>query len=337
MPIKIAINGFGRIGRNIFRAVYENDMSEFDIVAINDLADPKVLVHLLEYDSVHGKLDFNYEFKDGKLIVNGKEILLLQERDPKNLPWGQLGVDIVHECTGLFASKSKAEAHVLAGAKKVLISAPAGTDVDATIVYGVNDNILTSSDTIISNASCTTNCLAPLVLPLDQKFGLKSGLMTTIHAYTSDQSLTDVAHSDFRRARAANLSMIPTKTGAAAAIGLVIPKLAGKLDGFALRVPTANVSVVDLTFEAEKPVTVDAVNEVLRDAALNNLRNVLVINELPLVSIDFNHNPASSIADLTQTRVIGNTVKVLAWYDNEWGFANRMLDTSRAIMRAHNS
>ncbi len=334
MPMKIAINGFGRIGRNIFRAVYENYSDEFDIVAINDLADPKVLVHLLEYDSVHGKLNFNYEFKEDKLIVNGKEILLLQERDPTNLPWGQLGVDIVHECTGLFTSKAKSTAHVLAGAKKVLISAPAGSDVDATVVYGVNDSVLTSNDTIISNASCTTNCLAPLVLPLEQKFGIKSGLMTTIHAYTSDQSLTDVAHNDLRRARAANLSMIPTKTGAAAAISLVIPSLAGKLDGFALRVPIANVSVVDLTFESEQPVTVAEVNKALRDASLHDLHNVLAINELPLVSIDFNHNPASSIADLTQTRVLGNTVKVLAWYDNEWGFANRMLDTSRAIMKA---
>ena len=332
--MKIAINGFGRIGRNIFRAIYENYAGEFEIAAINDLAYPKVLVHLLEYDSVHGKFNFDYELKDNKLIVDGKEILLLQERDPKNLPWGELGIDIVHECTGFFASKEKAHAHVMAGAKKVLISAPAGTDVDATVVYGVNDSILASSDAVVSNASCTTNCLAPLVLPLEQEFGIESGLMTTIHAYTSDQSLTDIAHSDLRRARAANLSMIPTKTGAAAAIGLVIPKLVGKLDGFALRVPTANVSVVDLTFESSKPATVDGVNEVLREASLGKLRGVLAINELPLVSIDFNHNPASSVADLTQTRVIGNTVKVLAWYDNEWGFANRMLDTSKAMMNA---
>lgn len=332
--MKIAINGFGRIGRNIFRASHENYAGEFEIVAINDLADPKVLLHLLEHDSVHGKFHFSYELKDNKLIVDGKEILLLQERDPKNLPWGQLGVDIVHECTGFFASKDKANSHLVAGAKKVLISAPAGSDVDATIVYGVNDNILTSKDTIVSNASCTTNCLAPLVLPLEQEFGIESGLMTTIHAYTSDQSLTDMAHSDLRRARAANLSMIPTKTGAAAAIKHVIPKLAGKLDGFALRVPTANVSVVDLTFESSKPATIESVNEVLRAASLGKLRGVLAINELPLVSIDFNHNPASSIADLTQTRVIGNTVKVLAWYDNEWGFANRMLDTSKAMMNA---
>ena len=332
--MKIAINGFGRIGRNIFRAIHENYAGEFEIAAINDLADPNILVHLLEYDSVHGKFNFDYELKDNKLIVDGKEILLLQERDPKNLPWGELGIDIVHECTGFFASKEKARAHVIAGAKKVLISAPAGTDVDATVVYGVNDNILASSDTVVSNASCTTNCLAPLVLPLEQEFGIESGLMTTIHAYTSDQSLTDIAHSDLRRARAANLSMIPTKTGAAAAIGLVIPKLVGKLDGFALRVPTANVSVVDLTFESSKPATIDRVNEVLREASLGKLRGVLAINELPLVSIDFNHNPASSVADLTQTRVIGNTVKVLAWYDNEWGFANRMLDTSKAMMNA---
>lgn len=332
--MKIAINGFGRIGRSIFRAIHENYAGEFEIVAINDLADPKVLVHLLEYDSVHGKLNFDYELKDNKLIVSGKEILLLQERDPSNLPWGDLQVDVVHECTGFFASKDKAGAHLTAGAKKVLISAPAGTDVDATVVYGVNHDVLTSSDIVVSNASCTTNCLAPLVLPLEQEFGIVSGLMTTIHAYTSDQSLTDIAHNDLRRARAAGLSMIPTKTGAAAAIGLVIPKLAGKLDGFALRVPTANVSVVDLTFESAKPATVEGINKVLREASLGALKGVLAINELPLVSIDFNHNSASSVADLTQTRVIGNTVKVLAWYDNEWGFANRMLDTSKAMMYA---
>jgi len=332
MSIKVAINGFGRIGRNIFRAIYENySDSDIEIIAINDLAPPETLLHLLEFDSVHGHFNFSCDHNGNVATINGKEVKFFQERDPKNLPWHDLGVDIVHECTGFFASKSKSQAHIDSGAKKVIISAPAGTDIDATIVYGVNHDQLSSKHKIISNASCTTNCLAPLVLPLQQNIGIESGLMTTIHAYTSDQSITDVYHSDLRRARAAGLSMIPTKTGAAAAIGLVIPELLGKLDGFAMRVPTANVSVVDLTFQAKRETTVDEVNKYINDAASSDLSGVLAINEKPLVSVDFNHNSASSIADLTQTRVIGASVKVLAWYDNEWGFANRMIDTTLAF------
>ena len=333
MSIKVAINGFGRIGRNVFRALFENYKdSEIEIVAINDLADTNTLLHLLEFDSVHGRFIFEKSCEDGVIKINGKEVKFFQERNPENLPWSDLNIDVIHECTGFFTSKEKASAHLKAGAKKVIISAPAGLDVDATIVFGVNDNILNSSHTIISNASCTTNCLAPLVMPLQEKIGIENGLMTTIHAYTSDQSITDIYHKDYRRARAAGLSMIPTKTGAAAAIGLVLPELAGRLDGFAMRVPTANVSVVDLTFQAARKTTVEEVNSILSEAAKGALKNVLSVNELPLVSIDFNHNKSSSIADLTQTRVLGSSVKVLAWYDNEWGFANRMIDTTLALV-----
>lgn len=332
--IRVAINGFGRIGRNIFHAIGENyGDKNIEIVAINDLADPEMLLHLLQYDSVHGRNLLQYERSDKGVIIAGHEIMFFQEKNPAALPWQQLGVDVVHECTGFFANKAGAELHIGAGAKKVLISAPAGSDVDATIVYGVNHSSLTKDDKIVSNASCTTNCLAPLVLPLQQEIGVESGLMTTVHAYTSDQNLADASHSDYRRARAAALSMIPTKTGAAAAISMVIPELSGKLDGFAIRVPTANVSLVDLTFIAKRDVSVAEVNEILVQAAKHDLAGILAINKLPLVSIDFNHNSASSIADITQTRVLGRSVKVLAWYDNEWGFANRMIDTSMLLHR----
>jgi glyceraldehyde 3-phosphate dehydrogenase len=332
--IRLAINGYGRIGRNILRALYEGKRSnEFKIVAINDLGDAKTNAHLTKYDTVHGKFQGEIRVgEDGNLVINGDEIQVLAERNPENLPWAKLGVDIVLECTGLFANKQKASAHLRAGAKKVIISAPGGADVDATIVYGVNHKVLKSTDTIISNASCTTNCLAPLVKPLHEKLGLVSGLMTTIHAYTNDQVLTDVYHEDLRRARSATQSMIPAKTGAAAAIGLVMPELTGKLDGFAMRVPTVNVSIVDLSFIAGRDTTVKEVNELLKEASEGPLKNILAYNTEPLVSIDFNHNPASAIFDSTQTKVIGNLVKVLAWYDNEWGFSNRMLDTAKAFM-----
>lgn len=332
MAIKIAINGYGRIGRNILRALYEgNRQKEFQIVAINDLGDAKINAHLTKYDTAHGRFPGEVSVEGDYLVVNGDKIRVIAQRDPSQLPWGELGVDVVLECTGLFASKDKAAAHLKAGAKKVLISAPAGNDVK-TIVYGVNDNTLEASDVIVSNASCTTNCLAPLVKPLHEKLGVVQGLMTTIHAYTNDQVLTDVYHSDVYRARSATHSMIPTKTGAAAAVGLVLPELNGKLDGFAMRVPTINVSVVDLTFTAARETSVEEVNAILKSASENELKGVLAINDLPLVSIDFNHNPHSSIFDMNQTKVIGNLVKVLSWYDNEWGFSNRMLDTTKAMM-----
>jgi len=335
MAIKIAINGFGRIGRNILRAVYEyNRQNEIQIVAINDLSDIKTLAHLAQYDSTHGRFNGEISVDGNCLVVNGNRIAVSAERDPNQLPWGKLGVDVVHECTGFFTSKEKAQAHIAAGAKKVIISAPAGTDVDATIVYGVNHKTLKTSDTVISNASCTTNCLAPLVKPLHEKIGIVNGLMTTIHAYTNDQNILDAPHSDLHRARAAALSMIPTKTGAASAVGLVLPELAGRLDGFAIRVPTANVSIVDLTFTSIRETTVQEVNSILKQAAENELKNILSYSEVPLVSIDFNHNPASSIFDAGLTRVNHNVVKVCAWYDNEWGFANRMLDTTIALIAA---
>ena len=335
MAIKIAINGFGRIGRNILRAVFEyNRQNEFQIVGINDLSDIKILAHLAMYDSTHGKFPGTITVEGNSLIVNGQRIAVSAERDPTKLPWGQLDVDVVHECTGYYTTKEKAQAHIVAGAKKVIISAPAGTDADATIVYGVNHKSLKSSDTIISNASCTTNCLAPLVKPLHEKIGIVNGLMTTIHAYTNDQKLLDAPHSDLHRARAAALSMIPSKTGAASAIGLVLPELDGRLDGFAIRVPTANVSIVDLTFTAGRETNVSEVNAILKAAAENELKNVLAFCEIPLVSIDFNHNPASSVVDSSLTRVNRNLVKVCSWYDNEWGFANRMLDTTIALVTA---
>lgn len=335
MTIKVAINGFGRIGRNILRSLYESThRDQIQIVGINDLGDAHSNAHLLKYDTTHGKFPGEVTVDGEHLIVNGDKIRVCAQRDPSQLPWGDLGVDVVYECTGFFTSREKASAHLDGGAKKVIISAPGGKDVDATIVYGVNHEILTSDHQIISNASCTTNCLAPIVKPLNDTVGIENGLMTTIHAYTNDQVLVDSNHSDLRRARSATHSMIPTKTGAAAAVGLVMPELNGKLDGFAIRVPTINVSVVDLTFVAKKQTSIDEINGILRDAADGVLKGVLDYNEDPLVSIDFNHNPASSIFDATQTRVIGSTVKVLSWYDNEWGFSNRMLDTTIALMKA---
>ena len=336
MAVKVAINGYGRIGRNILRALYESGRNkEISIVAVNDLGDSKTNAHLTRHDTAHGRFPGTVAVDGDHMVVNGDRIRVLAMRNPAELPWKDLGVDVVLECTGLFTSKEKASAHLKGGAKKVIISAPGGKDVDATIVYGVNHQKLKASDTVISNASCTTNCLAPLVKPLHDRLGVLHGLMTTIHAYTNDQVLTDVYHEDLRRARSATQSMIPTKTGAAAAVGLVLPELNGKLDGFAMRVPTINVSVVDLTFTAARPTTVDEVNGILKAASEGELKGILGYNTEPLVSIDFNHDPRSSIFDSTQTRVIGGTlVKVLAWYDNEWGFSNRMLDKTLALVNA---
>jgi glyceraldehyde 3-phosphate dehydrogenase len=336
MSVKVAINGYGRIGRNVLRALYESGRSkELSIVAINDLGDANTNAHLTRYDSVHGKFPGDVRVDGDALVVNGDRIRVLAQRNPAELPWKDLGVDVVMECTGLFTSKEKASAHIRGGAKKVIISAPGGKDVDATIVYGVNHKTLKASHTVISNASCTTNCLAPLVKPLHEKLGVLHGLMTTIHSYTNDQVLTDVYHEDLRRARSATMSMIPTKTGAAAAVGLVLPELSGKLDGFSVRVPTINVSLVDLTFTAARPTTVDEVNGILKTASEGDLQGILGYNREPLVSVDFNHDPRSSIFDSTQTRVMAGTlVKVLSWYDNEWGFSNRMLDTTLALINA---
>ena len=335
MPVKVGINGYGRIGRNILRALYESGKTdEIQIVAINDLGDAATNAHLTQYDSAHGKFPGEISVEGDYLIVNGDKIKVLSERDPSKLPWGELGVDVVHESTGFFASKDKARLHLDGGAKKVIVSAPAGNDVK-TVVYGVNHDVLNASDEIISNASCTTNCLAPLVKPLHDEIGLLSGLMTTIHAYTNDQVLTDVYHTDLRRARSATSSMIPTKTGAAAAVGLVLPDLAGKLDGYAMRVPTINVSLVDLTFQAGRETTVEEIHSLLRTASEGPLKGVLEYNDKPLVSIDFNHNPSSSIYEESLTKVTNGTlVKVCSWYDNEWGFSNRMLDTTIALMNA---
>lgn len=335
---RVAINGFGRIGRNVLRAFFESDGREFpyEIVAINDLGKAEVNAHLLKFDTVHGRFNRSVSATANELIVGNQRIAYVSERDPSRLPWSELKVDLVLECTGLFTDRDSAMRHVKAGAKQVLISAP-GSDADATIVYGVNHQKLLAEHQIVSNASCTTNCLAPIALALNDAFGIESGLVTTIHAYTNDQVLTDSYHSDPRRARSAVSSMIPTKTGAAAAISKVIPELAGRLDGLAVRVPIANTSLVDLTFQAQKQVTVDAVNQVLKEAAFGRLFNVMAVNELPLVSSDFNHSSSSSIVDLTQTQVVGRSAKVLAWYDNEWGFANRMLDTARVIAKLHPS
>jgi len=336
MTIKIGINGYGRIGRNVLRALYEGgNRAELEIVAVNDLGDANTNAHLTRRDTAHGPFPGTIEVDGDSMVVNGDRIKVLAERDPAKLPWSDLGVDIVVESTGFFASKEKASAHLQGGAKKVIISAPAGTGVDATIVYGVNHNILKSSHTVISNASCTTNCLAPLVKPLHDSIGVRHGLMTTIHAYTNDQVLTDVFHKDLRRARSATMSQIPTKTGAASAVGLVLPELEGRLDGFAMRVPTINVSVVDLTFVAERDTSVDEINRIMKEASEGELKGVLAYNDEPLVSIDFNHDPASSTYDAGLTKVMGGTlVKVLAWYDNEWGFSNRMLDTAFAFAKA---
>ncbi|GAB4391944.1 MAG: type I glyceraldehyde-3-phosphate dehydrogenase [Gammaproteobacteria bacterium] len=335
MTIRVAINGFGRIGRNVLRALYESGKrNHIQVVGINDLGSVETNAHLLKFDSTHGRFTHEVMVEGDQLVVAKDPIRVTAERNPAQLPWKELNVDVVYECTGLFTSREKAQAHIDAGAKKVIISAPASSEVDATIVYGVNHSVLKASDRIISNASCTTNCLAPLVKPLHEKLGVESGLMTTIHAYTNDQVLADAHHKDLRRARSATQSMIPTKTGAAAAVGLVLPELSGKLDGFAMRVPTLNVSVVDLTFKASRATSVDEVNEIVINAASNELKNILDVNRQPLVSIDFNHNPASSVFDATQTKVIGDLVKVLSWYDNEWGFSNRMLDTTIALMQA---
>ena len=336
MTIKVGINGFGRIGRNILRALYESGRTdEIRIVAINDLGDAETNAHLTRYDTAHGRFPGEVEVDGDALVVNGDRIAVLAERDPAKLPWSELGVDVVHECTGLFANKEKAGRHLEGGAKKVIISAPGGADVDATVVYGVNHQSLSSSHTVISNASCTTNCLAPLAKAIHDRIGIEQGLMTTIHAFTNDQVLTDVFHSDLRRARSATQSMIPTGTGAAKAVGLVLPELNGKLDGFAIRVPTVNVSVVDLTFTASRDTSKDEVDAAVRAASEQELKGVLAYCDEPLVSIDFNHDPASSTYDSKLTRVIdGRLVKVVAWYDNEWGFSNRMLDTTVALMNA---
>ena len=330
MTIKVGINGYGRIGRNMLRALYEGDKrSEIEIVAVNDLGDANTNALLTQRDTAHGRFPGTVEVDGDSMVVNGDRIRVLAERDPAKLPWGELGVDMVFESTGFFRTRDTAGKHIEAGAKKVIISAPGGKDIDATVVYGVNHDVLKSTDTIISNASCTTNCLAPLVKPLHEKIGVKHGLMTTIHAYTNDQVLTDVYHSDLRRARSATMSQIPTKTGAAAAVGLVLPELNGKLDGFSMRVPTINVSAVDLTFVAARDTTIDEVNAVIREASEGDLKGILAYNDEPLVSIDFNHDPASSTYDASLTKVMeGNLVKVIAWYDNEWGFSNRMLDVA---------
>ncbi|WP_022949030.1 type I glyceraldehyde-3-phosphate dehydrogenase [Methylohalobius crimeensis] len=336
MAIKLAINGYGRIGRNVLRALFESGRTdEFEIVAINDLGDAQTNAHLTRYDTVHGRFPGEVTVDGDYLIVNGHKIRVLAERDPTKLPWGDLGVEVVLECTGLFTSKEKASAHLQGGAKKVLVSAPGGQDVDATVVYGVNHQVLKASDTVVSNASCTTNCLAPLVKPLNDKIGVERGLMTTIHSYTNDQVLTDVFHKDLRRARSATQNMIPTKTGAAAAVGLVLPELAGKFDGFAVRVPTVNVSLVDLTFNASRATSKEEIDQIIKDAVAGELKGILAYNDEPLVSMDFNHNAHSSIYESTLTKVIdGTLVKVLAWYDNEWGFSNRMLDSAKAMTEA---
>lgn len=334
MTIRIAINGYGRIGRNILRAHYEKKLHpEIQIVAINDLGDVNTNAYLTRHDTTHGPFPGEVSVSGNDLVVNGDKIRCVAERDPKKLPWKELNIDVVFECTGFFTSKEKAAMHLEAGAKKVIISAPA-TDVDATIVFGVNDKVLKASDTVISNASCTTNCLATIVKPLHAEIGIVSGLMNTVHAFTNDQSLLDVYHSDLRRARSATQSIIPTKTGAASAVGLVLPELDGKLDGFAVRVPTINVSLVDLTFEAKRNTTVAEVNEIIKKAANGAMKGVLSYNEEQLVSVDFNHNSSSAIFDTFGTKVIGNLVKVLAWYDNEWGFSNRMLDVAVVLMKA---
>ena len=336
MPIKVAINGYGRIGRNVLRALYEAGRTqELQIVAINDLGDAETNAHLTQYDTAHGRFPHPVAVEGGDLMVKGDRIKVLAERDPAKLPWGALGVDVVLECTGLFTSKAKAGAHLAGGAKKVIISAPGDKDVDGTFVMGVNHDQIRASHTVISNASCTTNCLAPLAKVLHEKIGIVHGLMTTIHSYTNDQVLTDVYHKDLRRARSATMSQIPTKTGAAAAVGLVLPDLNGKLDGFAMRVPTINVSVVDLSFVAARATSKEEIDAVVNAAASGALKGILAVNTKPLVSVDFNHSPVSSTYDATQTRVMGGTlVKVLSWYDNEWGFSNRMLDMTLALMAA---
>ena len=336
MAIRVAINGYGRIGRMVLRAHYESGKKhDLQIVAVNDLGDAQTNAHLTKYDTAHGRFPGTVGVEGEFLVVNGDKIRVCAQKDPAQLPLKDLGIDVVLECTGLFTSKAKASAHLAAGASKVIISAPGEKDVDATVVYGVNHTVLKPAHTVISNASCTTNCLAPVAKALHERIGMVSGLMTTVHAYTNDQVLTDVYHKDLRRARSATMSMIPTRTGAAAAVGLVLPELNGKLDGFAIRVPTINVSLVDLAFVAKRPTTVDEVNAAVKQAAESDLKGILEYSTEPLVSVDFNHNPASSIFDATLTRVAeGTLVKVCSWYDNEWGFANRMLDVTAAFMKA---
>ena len=336
MTIRVAINGYGRIGRNVLRAHYEGGKKhDIQIVAINDLGPVETNAHLTRYDTAHGKFPGTVAVEGEFLVVNGDKIKVFAQRDPALIPWGELKVDVVMECTGFFTTKEKASAHIRGGAKKVVISAPGGKDVDATIVYGVNHHVLTSAMTVISNASCTTNCLAPMVKPLHDKIGVVNGLMTTVHSYTNDQVLTDVMHEDLRRARSATMSMIPTKTGAATAVGLVLPELNGKLDGYAIRVPTINVSLVDLSFIAARDTTVDEVNAIMKAAAdAPGMKGILAYNVAPLVSVDFNHDSHSSSFDATLTKVSGRLVKVSSWYDNEWGFSNRMLDTTIALTSA---
>jgi len=336
MALKVGINGYGRIGRNILRALYQGKRTaQMQIVALNDLGDAKTNAHLTRHDTVHGRFPGEVIVDGDSMVVNGDRIRVLAERDPSKLPWADLGIDIVLECTGLFTSKAKASAHLKGGAKKVMISAPGGEDVDATIVYGVNHHTLKASHTVVSNASCTTNCLAPMAKVLHEKIGIVSGIMTTIHSYTNDQVLTDVYHSDLRRARSATMSQIPAKTGAASALGLVLPELKGKLDGFAVRVPTINVSLVDLTFTAKRATSADEIHQAMKEAATGSLRGILAYNDLPLVSVDFNGDPHSSIFDATLTKVIdGTLVKVCSWYDNEWGFSNRMIDATLAWSKA---
>ena len=334
MAIKVGINGYGRIGRNILRALYESGRTDIEIVAINDLGDSETNAHLTRYDTAHGPFGKQVAVEGEHLVIEGDRIKVFAVRNPAEINWGGEGVDVVYECTGLFTSKAKASAHLAGGAKKVIISAPGEKDVDATVVYGVNEGVLKASDTVISNASCTTNCLAPLAKVLHEQIGIVNGLMNTIHSYTNDQVLTDVFHKDLRRARAAAHNMIPTKTGAAAAVGLVLPELNGKLDGFSVRVPTINVLLVDLSFVAARDTTVAEVNDILKSAASGPMRNILAYSDGPLVSSDFNHNPHSSVFDATCTKVSGRLVKVCSWYDNEWGFSNRMLDVTAALMAA---
>ncbi len=337
MTLKVGINGYGRIGRNILRALYECDKrSQMQIVAINDLGDAKINAHLTRHDTVHGPFQGEVKVDGDSLVIRGDRVKVLSERDPAKLPWGSLGVETVLECTGLFTSKAKAGKHLEGGAKRVVISAPGGEDVDATVCYGVNHDSLKASYTVISNASCTTNCLAPLAKALNDTVGIAAGIMTTVHSYTNDQVLTDVYHTDLRRARSATHSMIPTKTGAAAAVGLVLPELKGKLDGFAIRVPTINVSFVDLSFHAKRATSVDEINKIMKAAATSGpMKEIISYIDEPLVSVDFNHDPHSTAFDASMTKVIdGTLVKACAWYDNEWGFSNRMLDTTLAWSRA---
>jgi glyceraldehyde 3-phosphate dehydrogenase len=335
MAVRVAINGFGRIGRLVLRAIYESGRTDVEVVAINDLADLATNVHLLKYDSVHGRFPGTVEAKDGKLVVNGHAVTVVQERDPAKLPWKDLGVDIAMECSGIFTKRADANKHIEAGAKKVLISAPA-TDEDITVVYGVNHDKLKAEHTVVSNASCTTNCLSPAAFVINNLVGIEHGFMTTIHSYTGDQNTVDTAHKDLHRARAAALNMIPTSTGAAKAVGLVLPELKGKLDGTAIRVPTANVSVVDLSFTAKRATSADEINAAIKAAAAEGpLKGVLGCYDEPLVSSDFNHDSHSSIFALKETKVIGgNFVRILTWYDNEWGFSCRMSDTAVAMMNA---